>query len=119
MKSSWMAGDFGRIATFIADTAEEFVRRTPIQPGCRLLDVACGTGNSAVPAARAGATVIGLDIASNLLAQARQRASEENLKIHFEEGDAEELPFPDQSFDIVISMFGGMFAPRPERVAAE
>jgi ubiquinone/menaquinone biosynthesis C-methylase UbiE len=119
MKSSWMAGDFGRIATFISDTAEEFVRLTPIQPGCRLLDVACGTGNSAVPAARAGATVTGLDIASNLLAQARQRASEENLKIHFEEGDAEELPFPDQSFDVVLSMFGAMFAPRPERVAAE
>lgn len=119
MKSAWMAGDFGRIANFITDTAEDFVRRTPIQPGCRLLDVACGTGNSAVPAARAGASVTGVDIASNLLAQARQRATAENLDIRFEEGDAEELPFPDRSFDVVLSMFGAMFAPRPERVAAE
>jgi len=119
MKSSWMAGDFGRIATFITDTAEDFVRRTPVQAGCRLLDVACGTGNSAIPAARAGASVTGVDIASNLLAQARQRSAAENLDIRFDEGDAEELPFPDHSFDIVVSMFGAMFAPRPDRVAAE
>ncbi|MCU1303305.1 MAG: Methyltransferase type 11 [Candidatus Sulfotelmatobacter sp.] len=119
MKSAWMAGDFGRIATYIAGTAEDFVRRTPIQPGSRLLDVACGTGNSAIPATRAGASVTGVDIAPNLLAQARERAAAENLDIHFEEGDAEELPFEKHSFDIVLSMFGAMFAPRPERVAAE
>jgi ubiquinone/menaquinone biosynthesis C-methylase UbiE len=119
MKSSWMAGDFGRIATFITDTAEDFVRHTPIRSGCRLLDVACGTGNSAIPAARAGASVTGVDIASNLLAQARQRATAENLDIRFEEGDAEDLPFSEHSFDIVLSMFGAMFAPRPDRVAAE
>jgi len=119
MKSSWMAGDFGRIATFIADNAEDFIRRTPIRPGSLLLDVACGTGNSAIPAARAGASVTGVDIATNLLEQARQRAASENLKIDFQEGDAEALPFPDQSFDFVISMFGAMFAPRPDRVAAE
>ncbi len=114
-----MAGDFGRIANFSAQAAEDFVHRTPIQPGCLILDVACGTGNIAVPAARAGASVTGVDIAPNLLAQARQRAATENLDARFEEGDAEELPFPDRSFDIVLTMFGAMFAPRPERVAAE
>ena len=119
MKSAWMAGDFGRIATFITATAEDFVQRTPIRPGLRLLDVACGTGNSALPAAHAGAIVTGVDIASNLLEQARQRAAAVNLTIDFQEADAEELPFPDQKFDIVLSMFGAMFAPRPDRVAAE
>jgi SAM-dependent methyltransferase len=119
MKSSWMAGDFGRIANFTAQAAEDFVGRIPIQPGCLLLDVACGTGNTAVPAARAGASVTGVDIASNLLAQARQRAAAEHLETRFEEGDAEDLPFPDRSFDVVLSMFGAMFAPRPERVTAE
>ena len=119
MKSSWMAGDFGRIATFIADNAEDFIRRTPILPGSLLLDVACGTGNSAIPAARAGASVTGVDIATNLLEQARQRAASENLQIDFQEGDAEALPFPEQTIDFVISMFGAMFAPRPDRVAAE
>jgi SAM-dependent methyltransferase len=119
MKSSWMAGDFGRIATFTIQPAEDFVNRIPIQPGSRVLDVACGTGNTAIPAARAGATVTGVDIASNLLAQAKQRAAAEHLDIRFEEGDAEELPFPDRSFDVVLTMFGAMFAPRPDRVAAE
>jgi ubiquinone/menaquinone biosynthesis C-methylase UbiE len=119
MKSSWIAGDFGRIANFTTQAAEDFVHRTRIKPGCRLLDVACGTGNTAIPATRAGATVTGIDIASNLLDQARQRAAAEHLDIRFEEGDAEELPFPDRSFDGVLTMFGAMFAPRPERVAAE
>ena len=119
LKAAWMAGDFGQIATYTADTAEEFVRRTPVQPGSRILDVACGTGNTAIPAARAGAQVTGVDIATNLLDQARNRAAREALHIDFEEGDAEELAYPDASFDMVLSMFGAMFAPRPERVAAE
>jgi SAM-dependent methyltransferase len=119
MKSSWMAGDFGRVATFTVQPAEDFVNRIPIPPGSRVLDVACGTGNTAIPAARAGASVTGVDIASNLLAQARERATAEHLDIRFEEGDAEELSFPDHSFDIVLTMFGAMFAPRPERAAAE
>lgn len=119
MKSSWMAGDFGRIANFTTQVAEDFVQRIGIPSGSRILDVACGTGNTALPAARAGDSVTGLDIASNLLAQARQRAGAEKLDIRFEEGDAEDLPFPDGSFDVVLSMFGAMFAPRPERVAAE
>jgi SAM-dependent methyltransferase len=119
MKSAWMAGDFGQVAAYVADAAGEFVDRTTIRPGSRVLDVACGTGNSAIPAARAGAVVTGVDIATNLLDQARSRAAAEGLNITFDEGDVEELPYADKEFDIVISMFGAMFAPRPERVAAE
>ena len=85
----------------------------------KVLDVACGTGNQSIPAARAGAEVIGLDIAPNLLEQARKRAADENLKIEFIEGDAEKLPYDAARFDVVMSMFGAMFAPRPEVVAAE
>lgn len=119
MKAVWTAGDFGQIAALSAKTAEEFVARTAITPGVRVLDVACGTGNTAIPAARAGADVVGVDIAPNLLAQARERAAAENLPARFQEGDAEELAFADAHFDLVISMFGAMFAPRPDRVAAE
>jgi SAM-dependent methyltransferase len=119
MRGTWMAGDFGQIARYSAKAAEEFVDRLHIQPGARVLDVACGTGNLAIPAARHGAEVWGVDIAPNLLEQARQRASEEKLQADFEEGDAEALPYPDAHFDVVMSMFGAMFGPRPELVAME
>jgi len=119
MKASWMAGDFGQIAKYSAKIGEEFIARTAIKPGTRVLDVACGTGNTAIPAAKAGAVVTGLDLVHSLLEQARQRAAAEKLNIVFQEGDAEELPFKDREFDLVITMFGAMFAPRPERVAAE
>jgi ubiquinone/menaquinone biosynthesis C-methylase UbiE len=119
MKAAWMAGDFSQIAQYTAPAANEFVERLAIAPGARVLDVACGTGNTALPAARAGAAVTGVDIATNLLEQARKRAETERLDVKFQEGDAEELPFPDHSFDMVITMFGAMFAPRPDRVARE
>src|SRR5580698_965803 len=119
MKAAWTAGDFGQIAPFISGEAENFVARLNLKPGAQLLDVACGTGNSAIPAARAGGRVTGVDIAPNLLEQARVRAAAEQLEILFQEGDAEQLPYPDESFDFVITMFGAMFAPRPERVAGE
>jgi ubiquinone/menaquinone biosynthesis C-methylase UbiE len=119
MKASWMAGDFGQVAKYTADEAATFISRLPIRAGSDVLDVACGTGNLAIPAARAGARVAGVDIASNLIDQARQRAAAENLTIDFKLGDAEALPFPDASFDMVVTMFGAMFAPRPEVVAAE
>lgn len=119
LKATWMAGDFGQIARFTADSAREFIERRAITPGLDVLDVACGTGNLSIPAARAGARVTGIDIAPNLLEQARERAAGENLTAQFEEGDAEALPYPDASFDLVVSMFGAMFAPRPDRVAAE
>lgn len=119
MRESWMAGDFGVIARYAEAAEEEFVARLKLTPGTRVLDVACGTGNTAIPAARAGARVIGVDIASNLVAQAQQRASEAGVSPEFREGDAEQLAFPDASFDVIISVFGAMFAPRPERVATE
>jgi SAM-dependent methyltransferase len=119
MKAAWMAGDFGQIASYSAAAAEEFVGRTAITQGTRVLDVACGTGNTAIPAARAGGVVTGIDIAPNLLEQARTRAAAEQLQIEFQEGDAEQLPYPEGSFDVVLTMFGAMFAPRPEQVAAE
>src|SRR5216684_8380396 len=119
MKASWMAGDFGQIANYTVHVAEEFGERIGIKPGSRVLDVACGTGNTALPAARTGASVTGVDIAPNLLEQARKRAAAEGVKIRFDEGDAEQLPYPDQAFDVVLTMFGAMFAPRPDTVAAE
>jgi ubiquinone/menaquinone biosynthesis C-methylase UbiE len=119
LRASWMAGDFGQIARLNAKGAEDFIARLNLKPGMKVLDVACGTGNQSIPAARTGAQVTGLDIAPNLLEQARQRAASENLKIEFTEGDAENLPYPAAQFDVVLSMFGAMFAPRPEVVAAE
>jgi SAM-dependent methyltransferase len=119
LRSTWMAGDFGQIAQYSAHAAEEFASRLPITPNMRVLDVACGTGNLSIPAARQKATVTGVDIAPNLLEQARKRAAREGLEIQFDEGDAEQLPYEDASFDLVMSMFGAMFAPRPDRVAAE
>jgi ubiquinone/menaquinone biosynthesis C-methylase UbiE len=119
MRNAWMAGDFGRIARFNERVAADFVDRLQLRPGVKVLDVACGSGNLAIPAARAGAEVTGVDIAPNLLEQARRRAEAEKLIAKFDEGDAEKLPYADASFDVVMSMFGAMFAPRPELVAAE
>src|SRR6266436_3022990 len=119
LRASWMAGDFGQIARLNSQGAEDFVNRINLKPGTKVLDVACGTGNQSIPAARTGAQVTGLDIAPNLLEQARQRAKAENLNIEFIDGDAENLPYPAGHFDVVLSMVGAMFAPRPEVVASE
>lgn len=119
MKAAWMAGDFGQIAKYNEAEGVHFIERVFIRPGSEVLDVACGTGNLAIPAARQGAKVTGVDIATNLLEQARMRATNEGLNAEFREGDAEALPFPDAQFDAVVSMFGAMFAPRPAVVAAE
>jgi ubiquinone/menaquinone biosynthesis C-methylase UbiE len=119
MKAAWMAGDFGQIAKYNEEEAARFVKGLEIQRGADVLDVACGTGNTAIPAAREGANVIGVDIATNLLEQARARAASEGLKVEFREGDAEALPFGVAEFDAVVSMFGAMFAPRPALVATE
>ncbi len=119
LKAMWMAGDFGQVAKIIETGADEFIARLALQPGSRVLDVACGSGNLAMPAARAGAVVTGVDIAPNLLEQARARAQAEGLQIQFDEGDAESLSYDDAAFDVVVSMFGAMFAPQPELVSAE
>jgi SAM-dependent methyltransferase len=118
-RATWTAGDFGRIATGYAPGAASFIARLCLAEGERVLDVACGTGNLALPAARGGADVTGIDIAPNLVAQAAAAAEAEDLPARFEVGDAEALPYADASFDVVVSMFGAMFAARPERAAAE
>jgi ubiquinone/menaquinone biosynthesis C-methylase UbiE len=115
----WESGDFGQIARSIENVAEEFMTRQPLRPDTRVLDVACGTGNLAVVAARRGCVVSGIDIASNLIAQARSRAAAEALRVDFREGDVEALPFPDPQFDLVVSMFGVMFTPQPDVIVAE
>lgn len=119
LRATWIAGDFGEIAKAYTKGAEEFVRNLNLQPGRRVLDVACGTGNLALPAARLGATVTGVDIAPNLIEQAQEIAKREGLNAQFDEGDAENLPYDNASFDAVVTMFGAMFAPRPELVAME
>jgi ubiquinone/menaquinone biosynthesis C-methylase UbiE len=118
-KATWMAGDFGQVAKLAESSGTEFMARRGLQYGLRVLDVACGTGNLAIPAAKAGAQVTGVDIAPNLLDQARVRALDEGLTICFDQGDAEDLPYEDGSFDLVVTMFGAMFAPRPEVAAKE
>ena len=119
LRATWISGDFGEIARFYVTEAENFVNRLGLKRGSKVLDVACGTGNLALPAARLGADVTGVDIAPNLVEQARVNAEKAGLKAQFDEGDAEALPYADASFDAVITMFGAMFAPRPDLVAAE
>lgn len=119
LKATWMAGDYGRFARYLEPGALEFLKRLAIAPGTRMLDVACGAGQIAFPAARAGVRVTGIDLAANLIEQARAGAKAEKLDIRFDEGDAEALAFDDGSFDLVVSLIGAMFAPQPERVAAE
>lgn len=118
-RATWTSGDFGRIAAGYIRGAGEFIARLELGAGEQVLDVACGTGNLAIPAARTGATVTGVDIAPNLVAQAKARAAAESLAISFDVGNAEQLPYDDASFDTAVTMFGAMFAARPERAAAE
>src|ERR687893_376040 len=119
LKATWMAGDYGTFAKYLEPGALEFLERLPVQAGTEMLDVACGAGQISIPAARVGARVTGVDIATNSIERARARAEEEGLDARFDEGDAEMLPYADASFELVASLFGAMFAPRPGRVAAE
>jgi ubiquinone/menaquinone biosynthesis C-methylase UbiE len=119
LKTTWEAGDFAEIAKGIEAPAQAFIDRLDIKPGMKVLDVACGSGNLAVLAAKNGAVVTGIDIADNLIEAAKNRAAAEGLEITFEQGDAEDMPYPGDSFDLVITMFGAMFAPRPDVAAKE
>jgi SAM-dependent methyltransferase len=119
LKATWMAGDFGHFATYMLSGAMEFYPAIGIKRGLRVLDVGCGAGQLALPAARDGAQITAVDIATNLIEQGRASAAKEGLSVKFEEGDAEALAFPDASFDLVFSFIGAMFAPRPDLVAAE
>jgi ubiquinone/menaquinone biosynthesis C-methylase UbiE len=118
-KTMWGSGNYAAVAERIAQSGELVVERAGVEPGMDLLDVACGTGNASIPAANAGARVTGLDFSPELLEIARERAADAMVEIDFVEGDAQELPFEDDSFDRVVSTFGHMFAPDHERTAAE
>ena len=119
VRATWSSGDFGRIAKGYERGAAEFIARLGFSADDRVLDVASGTGNLSWPAARAGATVVGIDIAPNLVAQAQVRAASEGLMIDFEVGNAEDVRYDDGAFDATVTMFGAMFAARPERAAGE
>ena len=119
LRTMWMAGDYDRFSRYMEGSAREFYDRLPLVPGCTFLDVGCGSGQLALMAARDGLQVTGVDIASNLIDRARSRAEAEDLQVRFEEADAEALPFESESFEVVASLIGAMFAPQPALVAGE
>ena len=118
-KALWEKGDFTRIAESMRESGEALVHRFGIKPGMKVLDLGCGDGTTALPAAKLGGDVLGVDIASNLVAAGNRRAKEHGLaNCRFQEGDATNLhELKDQSFDLVVSIFGAMFAPKPHDVA--
>lgn len=118
-QQTWASGDFSMVGARIVLVAEQLVDTADLHAGWRVLDVATGSGNAAIAAARLGCIAVGLDYVPSLLDRARRRASAECLHAEFVEGDAESLPFPDASFDAVTSVFGAMFAPDQERTASE
>ncbi len=119
MKATWMDGDYAEFCAYMEPGAIEILQEWRIPQESRFLDIGCGSGQLVIPAARAGIISTGVDIASNLIAHARDRASKNGLPACFDEGDAEQLPYADDSFDVVTSLFGAIFAPHPDRVAWE
>lgn len=115
----WGAGNYAAVAEKIGEVGELCVERAGVEPGMEVLDVACGTGNATIPAARAAARVTGVDFSPDLLAIARERAADAMVEVDWVEADVQEMPFGDSSFDRVISTFGHMFAPDHERAASE
>jgi uncharacterized protein (TIGR03086 family) len=120
-RALWEKGDFTRIADTMRQGGDELVERIGVTAGMRVLDLGCGDGTTAIPEAQRGADVLGVDISTNLLAAARRRAQRLGVEnVRYEPGDARDLSWiPDGSFDLAVSVFGAMFAPEPERVAAE
>ena len=118
-RTMWAAGNYDAVAELVWSAGERLVGRVGVQAGEDVLDVACGTGNATIPAAEAGASVVGLDLTPELFARARERADEAAVAIDWVEADAESLPFPDASFDVVLSTFGCQFAPRHDVTARE
>jgi SAM-dependent methyltransferase len=119
-RSTWAAGDYGAVAQRqLWEVGERIVRRVGVLPGEDVLDVACGTGNAAIRAAQAGGRVAGVDLTPELFDDARRLAADAGVDVEWVQGDAEALPFDDESFDTVLSTFGCMFAPRHGVTAAE
>ncbi len=116
----WSEGDFAMVASLVVTQSDELAEALEIVPGERVLDVACGSGNAAICAARrAWGNTVGCDFVPELLERGRERAAAERLEVEFVEADAQELPFEDASFDVTISVFGAMFAPDQAKTAAE
>jgi SAM-dependent methyltransferase len=118
-QQTWASGDFSVVAARIVLVAEQLCDSADLHAGWRVLDVATGSGNAAIAAARHGCTAVGVDYVPALLERGRRRAEAEGLAVQLLEGDAEALPFPDASFDAVTSVFGSMFAPDHAKAAAE
>jgi len=119
-RKTWSEGDFAIVAAIVVMVSEELVEALDVVPGERVLDVACGSGNAAIAAARRSwGNVVGVDFVPALLERARERAAAERLDVEFIEGDAAEMPVGDAEFDVVTSVFGAMFAPDQEQAAAE
>ena len=118
-KEVWDAASYQPIALKIMDMTEDLIRTVDPRPTQRVLDLACGTGNGALVAARRECNVVGVDYAPSLIERARKRADAEGLAVDFRIGDVQELPFPDESFDVVVSLFGVMFAPDQNKAASE
>jgi len=118
-RTMWAAGNYDIVAERILSVGERLVSRVGVRQGEDVLDVACGTGNATIPAAQAGARVVGADLTPELFDAARRRAADAGVEVDWVEGDAEALPFDDESFDVVVSTFGCMFAPRHELAARE
>jgi ubiquinone/menaquinone biosynthesis C-methylase UbiE len=118
-REMWAAGDYAAVATPLLIVSELLCEAADLRGGSKVLDVATGSGNTALGAARRRCEVTGIDYVASLLERARERAAVERLDIRFEEGDVEALPYPDGSFDVVLSTFGVMFAPDQERAARE
>jgi ubiquinone/menaquinone biosynthesis C-methylase UbiE len=120
-KALWEKGDFTRIAATMRESGEALVKRLGITKGHKVLDLGCGDGTTALPGAKLAAEVLGVDIARNLVEAGNRRAAKHGLdNIKFQEGDASNLEqLPDKSFDVVVSIFGAMFAPKPNDVAKE
>jgi ubiquinone/menaquinone biosynthesis C-methylase UbiE len=118
-QTMWASGDFHAVAALIQPVAEDLCEAVDLRADWRVLDVATGSGNAALAAARRGCDVVGIDYVPALLARGRRRAEAEGLHIDLVEGDAESIPFPDASFDAVLSVYGAMFAPDHEKTFAE
>jgi ubiquinone/menaquinone biosynthesis C-methylase UbiE len=118
-QQAWATGDYTIIGAFTVQVSEWLCEAVDIQAGQKVLDVATGSGNTALAAARRGGAVTGVDYVPSLLERGRERAAAERLSIAFQVGDAESLPFPDATFDVVLSTFGVIFAPDQEKAAQE